>query len=162
MEGTNNMTVPPKALLGVAALGAVVTVLLAGCSAGTAATPGEQPGASSALSYGHVHGLGVDPADGAVYVATHDGLFRASDGGLKRADSTGRDLMGFTITGPRTFLSSGHPGPGEQVANPLGVVASTDAGGTWTPLGLAGEVDFHALKVSSGNVYGYDATHQIL
>lgn len=70
--------------------------------------------------------------------------------------------MGFTITGPGAFLSSGHPGPGEQVANPLGVVTRTDAGATWTALGLVGEVDFHALETVPGIVYGYDATNQVL
>lgn len=150
-----------KALLGTAAL-AIATVVLTGCSSSAPdASTGGHSGAAG-VSYEHVHGLGVDPADGAVYVATHDGLFRADAGGLQRADGTGRDLMGFTITGPGTFLSSGHPGPGEQVANPLGLVQSTDAGANWTTLGLAGEVDFHALEVSAGTVFGYDATTQVL
>lgn len=159
----------PRRPLRTTALVAVsaAALVLAGCSAAgpsTSAGPGA-PGpaeANSAMPFEHVHGLGVDPADGGMYVATHDGLFRAGPGGLQRADTTGRDLMGFTITGPRTFLSSGHPGPGEQVANPLGVVASTDAGATWTTLALAGEVDFHALDVSSGVVYGVDATNGLL
>lgn len=157
-------TPPLRAL----ALGAAAAVLLAGCSTGTTGGSGGhsagQPGAGSAgLPYAHVHGLGIDPADDTVYVATHDGLFRSSAGGaLERADSTGRDLMGFTITGPGAFLSSGHPGPGEQIANPLGVVASADAGATWTALGLAGQVDFHALETVPGTVYGYDATNQVL
>lgn len=153
---------PPTALLGVAAL-AVATVVLAGCSlsAPSASTGAGAPGAAG-LPYEHVHGLGVDPADGAVYVATHDGLFRAGADGLQRADTTGRDLMGFTITGPGTFISSGHPGPGEPVANPLGLVESTDAGTNWTTLALAGQVDFHALEVSAGTVFGYDATNQLV
>lgn len=29
---------------------------------------------------------------------------------------------------------------------------------TWTTLSLAGEVDFHAPEVGSGELYGYDAT----
>lgn len=138
-------------------------LVLAGCSAAGPSTTGQgRTGSNSGLPFEHVHGLGVDPADGSTYVATHGGLFRSGPGGLQPADTTGRDLMGFTITGPRTFLSSGHPGPGERVANPLGVVASTDAGATWTTLGLAGEVDFHALDVSSGIVYGVDATNGLL
>lgn len=145
--------------VGTVALGIAATVLLGGCASGTDTATGP-----AGLPYEHVHGLGIDPADETVYVATHDGLFRsdAGTGGLQRADSTGRDLMGFTITGPGAFLSSGHPGPGEQVANPLGVVSSTDAGATWTALGLVGEVDFHALETVPGIVYGYDATNQVL
>lgn len=156
------MDTAPTAPRGAAALVAATIVLTACSSAGApAASTGGHTGAAG-LPYEHVHGLGVDPADGAVYVATHDGLFRADAGGLQRAGTTGRDLMGFTITGPGTFLSSGHPGPGEQVANPLGLVQSTDAGTSWTTLALAGEVDFHALELSAGTVFGYDATHQVL
>ena len=151
---------PPRALLGAAVL--ALASVLTGCSlSGPGAATGGPPGAAE-LPYEHVHGLGVDPADGAVYVATHDGLFRIDANGLQRAGTTGRDLMGFTITGPGTFLSSGHPGPGEQVAAPLGMLQSIDAGTSWTTLGLAGEVDFHALEVSAGLVFGYDATNQVL
>lgn len=143
----------------VAGLGAITLVaLLAGC-----ASPRSEPGAGETVSFEHVHGLGVDPADGAVYVATHDGLFRTrTGGGFAKVGTTGRDLMGFTVSGPGTFLSSGHPGPGENVANPLGLVHSTDGGATWTTLSLEGTVDFHALEVSSGAVYGLDAGQQLL
>lgn len=113
--------------------------------------------------FAHVHGLGVDPADGRTYVATHHGLFRAgADGRLEPVDTVGRDLMGFTVAGPRMFLSSGHPGPGEDVADPLGLVRSTDGGQTWSAVSLAGEVDFHALEVSAGTVFGLDAGRQVL
>ena len=40
----------------------------------------------------HVHGLGVDPADGVLYAATHYGLFRLPEGG--EADARGRSLPG--------------------------------------------------------------------
>lgn len=68
--------------------------------------------------------------------------------------------MGFTVTGPGTYLSSGHPAPGEDLPNPLGLVETRDGGTTWTPLSLTGEVDFHALDVSQGTVFGYDATNE--
>lgn len=119
--------------------------------------------AGVAAQFGHVHGIGRDPADSAVYVATHDGLFRSTGGAdLARVGNSGRDLMGFTVTGPGTFLSSGHPGPDDAAPNPLGVVESRDAGATWTELGLGGKVDFHALEASAGTVYGYDATNGVL
>lgn len=60
---------------------------------------------------GHLHGLGVDPADGTVYAAGHLGLFRFSDGKALCVADRAQDLMGFTITGPSVFLSSGHPSP---------------------------------------------------
>lgn len=136
-------------------------LLLTACS-GTSGgqTPAGAPASGAKLE--HVHGVGVDPADGTVYVATHDGLFRSTGGRLVRTSDSGRDLMGFTITGSGAFLSSGHPGPDEDAANPLGVVKSRDAGATWTTLGLAGEVDFHALEVTGTTVYGYDATNGVL
>ena len=153
----------------VAAVAAATALGLAACSVTTSDQPevpsgprgpaGVEPGAPQ---FDHVHGMGVDPGDGTVYVATHDGLFRAAGGPLTRVGTSGRDLMGFTITGPKSFLSSGHPGPGEQAPNPLGVIRSEDAGATWSPLGLAGEVDFHALEVRGGVVYGYDATNRVL
>ena len=50
----------------------------------------------------HVHGLGVNPADGALFVATHTGLFRAPRGELRatRVADRYQDTMGFTVTGP--------------------------------------------------------------
>lgn len=112
--------------------------------------------------YGHVHGLGVDPADGGVYVATHHGLFRhAAPDRLDPVGGSRRDLMGFTIAGPRTFLSSGHPAPGEDTPNPLGLVESRDSGNSWTTLALSGESDFHALDAVGTTVYGYDGTLKV-
>ena len=144
--------------LGLLAL-AVSGLLLTACS-NTADPPAAagQGGASSDL-LGHVHGVGVDPADGTVYVATHHGLFRLSSAGrLDPVGSTRRDLMGFTIAGPRTFLSSGHPAPGERTPNPLGLVESRDAGNSWTTLSLSGQSDFHALDAAGSTVYGYDGS----
>ncbi len=142
-------------------LGTIVAgVLVAGCAGPV--DSGARPGAASPVAE-HVHGLGLDPTDGTVYVATHDGLFAAAAGEeLAPVGTAGRDLMGFTMAGPGTILSSGHPGPGEDAANPLGLVRSTDGGASYTTLSLAGEVDFHALDVSSGTVYGLDAGRQTL
>lgn len=136
---------------------ALAAVALAGCS-----TAGSDPPAAGGPVFEHVHGLGLDPAGDNVYVASHDGLFRSGPGGLVPVGATGRDLMGFTSTGPGTFLSSGHPAPGDDLPNPMGLVESTDGGVGWTPLSLTGEVDFHALEVSSGTVFGYDVTNGLL
>jgi hypothetical protein len=35
----------------------------------------------SSSAFGHVHGLGMDPADAALYAGTHYGLFRISEDG---------------------------------------------------------------------------------
>ena len=89
--------------LGVALL---VVVVAAGC--------GERSGSPSAPTAHdpgvvHVHGLGVNPRDGALYAATHTGLFAIRDGHAARVGDRWRDTMGFTVVGPDHFLGSGHP-----------------------------------------------------
>jgi hypothetical protein len=135
----------------------LVAALLAGCggqgshSAEAAAGAGHQRGLPSA----HVHGVAVNPGDGLVYLATHDGLFRYDAAGPTRVGPV-IDLMGFTVAGPDTFYASGHPGPGVDLPDPVGLLRSTDAGKTWTPLSMQGRSDFHALVASGGGVVGYD------
>ncbi|MEJ7846013.1 MAG: F510_1955 family glycosylhydrolase [Acidimicrobiales bacterium] len=109
----------------------------------------------------HVHGLGVNPADGALFVATHFGMFRiAGDGPAERVGDSFQDTMGFTVTGPDRFLGSGHPdldGVADGLPGRLGLIESTDAAGTWAPLSLSGDADFHGLTAVHEQVYGWDA-----
>jgi hypothetical protein len=112
----------------------------------------------------HVHGLGINPANGTLYAATHTGLFTVGDGTASRVGDRYQDTMGFTVVGPDHFLGSGHPDardthlyqPGRRPL--LGLVESRDAGRSWQPLSLLGQADFHALQAAHGRVYGYDAT----
>lgn len=118
---------------------------------------------TEALVMSHVHGLGVDPSDGALIVATHLGSFRLpkSSNHLARIGASYQDTMGFTVEGPNRYLGSGHPDvPGRRSGQPtqLGLIESTNAGVRWSPLSLSGEVDFHGLAVAHGLVYGWDAT----
>jgi len=107
----------------------------------------------------HVHGLGINPADGTLYVATHDGLYQLRADGQARLVGNGRqDTMGFTIAGPNQFLASGHPAPGHGGPPHLGLIESGDAGSTWTTRSLAGQADFHALRYRHNTVYGYNST----
>jgi hypothetical protein len=79
----------------------------------------------------HVHGLGVDPADGRVYVATHDGLYTVGKGKEpKLVGDREDDFMGFTVTGKGTFIASGHGAPGSGRPANLGLLESKDAGRT--------------------------------
>lgn len=110
----------------------------------------------------HVHGLGINPADGALIVATHNGSFRISPDSddAERIGDSFQDTMGFTVAGPDHFLGSGHPDiAGMQAGQPtrLGLIESTDAGATWTILSLGGEVDFHGLAYAHDHVYGWDS-----
>ncbi len=115
------------------------------------------PTAGDAQPIGHVHGLGVDPADGALYVAGHNGVFRVEDGIPTRIADRWQDTMAFTVAGPGAFLASGHPDLREDLPPHLGLVESTDAGKSWTALSLQGEADFHALEMAGETLYGYDS-----
>ena len=107
----------------------------------------------------HVHGLGVNPADQLLYVASHTGLFRLdNDGVLHRVAGRYQDTMGFTVAGPNHFVASGHPDLRERLPSRLGFIESTNAGDSWRPLSLQGMADFHAIAVAHGNVYASDAT----
>lgn len=122
------------------------------------------PGASDAdPGIAHVHGLGIDPADGSLMVATHTGLFRlAPEGGdAARVGDSYQDTMGFTVAGSNHFLGSGHPDlAGFEEGQPglLGLIESTDGGESWQPVSLAGEADFHGLAVAGETTYGWDST----
>ncbi|MCX5417643.1 F510_1955 family glycosylhydrolase [Streptomyces sp. NBC_00059] len=140
---------------GRAALLAAAAVLLAACTSPETdtATPAADPGT------GHLHGLGVNPADGTVYAAGHLGVFRLSGGKAVRVADRYQDTMGFTVTGPSTFLASGHPSPTDPDARSphLGLIRSTDAGHTWKTLSAEGEADFHALQQAGAALYGFDS-----
>jgi hypothetical protein len=105
----------------------------------------------------HVHGLGRNPADDALFIATHTGLFRmgSSDRSPERVAGLYQDTMGFTVVGPDHFLGSGHPGSIENDPPFLGLIESRNAGERWRPVSLRGEVDFHVLEAQGPTVYGF-------
>src|SRR5687768_15629237 len=96
-------------------VGLVTTALLIvacgdsdGGGSGTSEAGGPKTGDPGPI---HVHGLGINPKDGALFVATHTGLFRAGAGESRASRVADRfqDTMGFTVVGPDRFLGSGHP-----------------------------------------------------
>jgi photosystem II stability/assembly factor-like uncharacterized protein len=116
-------------------------------------------GAPSGLA--HVHGLGIDPGDGTLYVASHFGVFRVPEAGAAERIGPVQDFMGFTVVGGANFLASGHPGvEGQREGQPanLGLIESTDGAATWQDVSLSGEADFHALEYAHDQVYGWAAT----
>ena len=135
----------------------IAALVLAGCGGGSsdADTAADTSDSSGTLS--HVHGLGVDPADGRVYVATHSGLYTVAEGQEpKLVGDRKDDFMGFTITGENTFIASGHGAPGSDRPGNVGLIETKDSGGTWTSRSLSGEADFHSLDSAKGTVYGYE------
>jgi hypothetical protein len=116
----------------------------------------------------HVHGLGINPADSSLLIATHTGTYRVAPN-ERKADRIGesrQDTMGFTVAGPDYFLGSGHPDFAEAVEKDLpphlGLIESRDAGRTWRTISLLGEADFHVLRFAGERVYGYDASNDRL
>ena len=106
---------------------------------------------------GHVHGLGINPVDELLYVATHYGLWRVdAEGQAERVGGHYLDLMGFTVVGPDHFVASGHPPLTEELPTHLGLIESTDAGESWEPVSLLGQADFHALRHAHGQIIGWD------
>lgn len=104
-----------------------------------------------------MHGLGINPADGSLFIATHTGLFR-TPAGERRAERVGKsaqDTMGFTVAGPDRFLGSGHPDGRDELPPFLGLIESRDAGRTWKPVSLLGKADFHVLEAAGDHVYGF-------
>lgn len=143
--------------IAVATVAAVVAisvyVLRQDDSPGAAGAPANDPGVV------HVHGLGVNPANGDVYAATHMGVFQVTDDGeARRIADRYQDTMGFTVVGPDHFLASGHPDLREKLPPLLGLLESRDAGRTWEKKSLLGKADFHALRYAHNTIYGYDST----
>lgn len=108
----------------------------------------------------HVHGLGINPGDRALFIATHTGLFRVGESESKavRVGDSYQDTMGFTIAGDSRFLGSGHPDVRADLPPLLGLIASDDEGRTWKSISLLGDADFHVLRSVDERVYGYDAS----
>lgn len=137
---------------------AVCAVVAACASRGGQSVPSE----GTSVQLAHVHGLGVDPATGDLYAASHYGLIRfPQQGKPSRVGGLVQDFMGFTVVGPNHFLASGHPGAGQDGPSNVGLINSTDGGQSWQPLSLAGQADFHLLKARHGLVYGSN-TGQLL
>lgn len=112
---------------------------------------------AEARAMGHIHGVGVDPADGTLYAASHFGVFRIEGGRPERVADRWQDTMGFAIVGPGHFLGSGHPDVREGLPTSLGLIESTDGAETWEPVSLLGDADLHAIEPVGDRIYAYDS-----
>lgn len=133
---------------------------LSACTPGTPPEEGPTNAGSSieSLPSSHIHGISVNPRTEQILLATHEGLFDMSQSpAVKKGDTL--DLMGFAAAADNgVFYASGHPGPGSDLPNPLGLIRSTDGGTTWEQLSRQGESDFHALTTTKSGLVGYDGT----
>ena len=106
----------------------------------------------------HIHGLGV--SGGNLLIATHTGLWMASEGQTKprRIGASQQDIMGFSVAGGDRFIGSGHPSLDQRELPPnLGLIESRDGGRSWKSISLLGNADFHVLKASGRRVYGVNS-----
>ena len=142
----------------IAAALSVAAVSLSGCST----SPTAPTGPSGEQAFGHIHGLGIDPADNGLYVASHMGVFKQTRDGFERIADRWQDTMAFTVVGPDHFLASGHPDMREDKPVHLGLIESKDAAETWESLSLEGRADFHALEPAGERLYGYDSQTKTL
>jgi hypothetical protein len=135
--------------------------VLAGCGGANAEKPASGADQSRVSHAGpqHVHGLGINPADGDLFIATHNGLWQAPTGRSKaeRVGDVTADLMGFTVVGPDSFLASGHPSPQSDSPPQLGLQRSIDGGQSWQTVSLLGEADLHVLRAAERRIYGVDS-----
>lgn len=96
------------------------------------------------LFHDHGHGLSFS-SDGKVLLApSHGGLAFYEDGAWWEASGPIHGFSSFSVT-ERAIYSSGHARPGVAAAGSAGLIRSTDGGGKWQPLALAGEADFRLL-----------------
>ncbi|MEO6605528.1 MAG: F510_1955 family glycosylhydrolase [Aeromicrobium sp.] len=130
---------------------------IAACGADNQSSPVPPP-----IGLGHIHGIGENPSDKTVYLATHTGVYRLKSGSPQLIANRHQDTMGFTIAGPDEFLASGHPALDSTDPNPLGLIRSTDLAESWTPIAFAGEQDFHSIDVAPGRTYAYGSSGDLL
>lgn len=140
----------------------MVAAIVVGLVVWRVAGGGDDGTSSSSADPGpvHVHALGVNPADDALFIATHTGLYRVDveEQQARRVSDRYQDTMGFMVIGPDRFLGSGHPDLRDDLPPHLGLIESVDAGVTWEPVSLLGEADFHVLRLARQRVYGYDSS----
>lgn len=136
---------------------AVGAVLVVGC--GQSGESASQPDGPA-----HVHGLDVNPRDGALMIATHTGLFRMGSGESSptRVGDRFQDTMGFAVAGPDRFLGSGHPDLREDLPPLLGLIRSDDAGRSWRSVSMLGRADFHRIRLVGSDVIAIDSTSGLL
>lgn len=143
--------------IGIAALSVVVALFISSCGAGSTKDKSQSSQDPSDPGLIHIHGLGIDPADESLFIATHSGVWRLPPDSDEAARVSNRfqDTMGFAVVGPNHFIGSGHPDFGEKLPPFLGFIESTDAARSWRKVSLLGQADFHVLEASGPRVYGF-------
>lgn len=128
--------------VGLLIIPAILALAVVGCSNGG----GTERKQLKQVEMEHIHGIGYSPDGQKLYFAAHDGLRLYEKGQWIQPAGEKHDYMGFSLVDDG-FYSSGHPAPGSEKKNPLGIVKSRDEGKSLEPLTLYGETDFHGMSV---------------
>lgn len=103
----------------------------------------------------HIHSVLTDGEK--FFLASHHGLYVWSNDSWQLQGEE-FDIMGLALD-DGVFYASGHPGPSQDLPDPLGVLISRDDAVTWEPHVLTGEVDFHLLEVVADTMVGVAANY---
>jgi len=95
--------------------------------------------------------------DKGIAFASHDGLKFYKDKKWSATTDLNNDYMGFNVV-DKGFYTSGHPGKGSDLPNPLGIQKSTDDGKSLSDVAFEGDFDFHSMGVGYKNhaIYIYN------
>lgn len=107
-------------------------------------------GGNNPVAFPDIHGMSFTGDGDQLRVATHTGLVLYEDGSWSKPDLPVNDYMGYSGT-EDGFFSSGHPGAGSQLPDPLGLVRSDDQGANLSTIDFLGETDFHVMGASYYN-----------
>jgi photosystem II stability/assembly factor-like uncharacterized protein len=137
----------------IAAVPLIAGVPLAGCGSSSAPTATNAAGGITIpAEAGHVHGFASTRAGGIV-IGTHGGLYALARGGALEPVGEPADYMGLAALPSGVLLSSGHPAPGSDEPNPLGLRRSSDGGASWTRIDAVPRDDYHVIESGGGRVY---------
>lgn len=106
--------------------------------------------AGGSVQLTHVHGLSFSSDGSQLFVPAHDGLVVYENNQWRVPNLPVHDYMGYSGT-DEGFYSSGHPGSGSNLINPLGLIQSSDGGESIQTLAFAGETDFHLMSAGYEN-----------
>jgi hypothetical protein len=107
-----------------------------------------------AIDLPHIHGMDFSSDGTCLSVAAHDGLRIFTSCEWLIPDVPINDYMGYAPI-DEDFYSSEHPSSGSKLANPLGLIKSTDRSETLINLAFADESDFHLMDVGYYNHASY-------
>ena len=154
---------------------------LIGCALALAACGGDsgtavpEPRSSSLVDANkplpYISGFEIEPGTGDFLLTTNKGFWRigSDDDSVTKIEATIDAGAGATapvgnyleivFAGEDRLLGSGHPDADGQVLvkENLGLIESTDGGGTWTPVSDYGRTDLHKIIRLNGVFYAWDA-----